>query len=153
MFVIQNKSIFTFDLCGLHGPHHTGCIWCFYLVCIPRAHSKMEICPNDSLVQTPRSPLAGEEKWTRETLDGISPTETEKKTWRCCGITSVLCSSVCLHAHLDSVLWAVEEADATDAIEDGVCTVLQHVVGADGRLTLPLGGEDGTLHHGEIFFI
>lgn len=55
--------------------------------------------------------------------------------------------------NLDAVGGAVEEADAADAVEDGVAAVLQHVVGADGRLALPLGGEDGTLHDGEILLV
>lgn len=55
--------------------------------------------------------------------------------------------------YLDSVLRGVEEANAADAVEDGVTAVLQHVVSADGGQTLSLGGEDGTLHYGEVLFI
>lgn len=58
-----------------------------------------------------------------------------------------------MSVHLDSVLRSVEEANATDAVEDGVTAVLQHVVGADRGQTLPLGGKDGTLHYGEVLFI
>ena len=54
---------------------------------------------------------------------------------------------------LDAVGGAVEEADAADAVEDGVAAVLQHVVGADRWLTLPLSGEDGSLHHGEVLLV
>lgn len=113
----------------------------------------MEILPDDILVQTPRSPLAVEVKWTKETLDGRSPTEAEKNMKLLQQHTCILLWRLYVHTHLDSVLWAVEEADATDAVKDGVSTVLQHVVGADGRLALSLSGEDGALHHGEIFFI
>ena len=52
--------------------------------------------------------------------------------------------------YLDAVGRAVEQADAANASEDGVIAVLQHVVGTDGRLALPLGGKDGTFHHGEV---
>ncbi len=55
--------------------------------------------------------------------------------------------------HLDTVSRAVEKADAADAVEDGVAAVLQHVVGADWRLALPLSRKDGTLHYSEILFV
>ena len=55
--------------------------------------------------------------------------------------------------YLDSVSRAVEKADAADTVEDGVAAVLQHVVGADWRLALPLSRKDGTLHDCEILFI
>jgi len=54
---------------------------------------------------------------------------------------------------LGAVGGAVEEADAADAVEDGVAAVLQHVVRANGRLALPLRGEDGPLHHGEVILV
>lgn len=56
-------------------------------------------------------------------------------------------------SYLDSVSRAVEEADAADAVQDGVAAVLQHVMGADWRLALPLSRKDGTLHDGEVFFV
>lgn len=55
--------------------------------------------------------------------------------------------------HLDTVSGAVEKADTADTGKDGVAAVLQHVVGADWRLACSLGGEDGTLHYGEILFV
>lgn len=55
--------------------------------------------------------------------------------------------------YLDTVSGAVEKADAADAAQDGVTAVLQHVMGADGRLTLSLSREDGTLHYGEVLFV
>lgn len=60
---------------------------------------------------------------------------------------------LCFLPYLDSVSRAVEQADAADTVKDGVAAVLQHVVGADGRLALPLSGKDGTLHDGEILFV
>lgn len=55
--------------------------------------------------------------------------------------------------HLDTVGWAVKKADASHAVQDGVAAVLQHVVGADGGLTLPLSGKDGALHYGEVLLV
>jgi len=55
--------------------------------------------------------------------------------------------------HLDTVSRAVEKADTADTVQDGVAAVVQHVVGADWRLALPLSGEDGALHDGKILFV
>lgn len=55
--------------------------------------------------------------------------------------------------YLDSVSRAVEKADAADTVKDGIAAVLQHVVGADWRLTLPLGRKDGPLHYGEVLLV
>lgn len=55
--------------------------------------------------------------------------------------------------HLDAVSRAVKKADAAHAVQDGVAAVLQHVVGADGRLALPLSGKDGALHYGEVLLV
>lgn len=55
--------------------------------------------------------------------------------------------------HLDAVGRAVEKADTAHAVQDGVAAVLQHVVGADGGLTLSLSGKDGALHDGEVILV
>lgn len=62
---------------------------------------------------------------------------------------------LCLAAwtYFDPVSSAVEQADAPDAVEDGVAGVLQHVVCADGRLALSLSRKDGALHYGEVLFV
>ena len=70
----------------------------------------------------------------------------------CCTLTRCIKRALAV-LYLDAVCRAVEQADPTDAGEDGVVTVLQHVVSTDGGLELPLGGEDSSFHHGEIVFI
>lgn len=55
--------------------------------------------------------------------------------------------------YFDAVGRAVEEADASDTVQDGVAGVLQHVVSADGGLALSLRGKDGALHYGEVLFV
>lgn len=55
--------------------------------------------------------------------------------------------------YLDTVSGAVEKADAAHRVENGVAAVLQHVMSAHRRLGLPLSGEDGALHEGEVFFV
>lgn len=55
--------------------------------------------------------------------------------------------------YLDTVSRAVEKANAADTVEDRIAAVLQHVMGADWRLALPLSCKDGTLHYGEVLFV
>lgn len=55
--------------------------------------------------------------------------------------------------YFDTVDRAVEEADASDAVQDGVAGVLQHVMCADRGLALSLSRKDGTLHYGEVLFV
>lgn len=55
--------------------------------------------------------------------------------------------------YFDAVGRAVEEADASNTVQDGVAGVLQHVMCADGGLALSLSGKDGALHYGEVLFV
>lgn len=55
--------------------------------------------------------------------------------------------------HLHSVRRAVKKADPAKGVEDGIAAIVQHVVGTDGWLALPLGAKNGPLHHREILLV
>lgn len=72
-----------------------------YLACSPKAHSKRGRLQGGNLVQSPHNPLEVEERWMKETPDGIW-SERRKRNCYVTQILKMICNSRCLGS---DILW------------------------------------------------